>query len=341
MAVRPAGTPLGSFWVLVLVFTDLMRRPILAIFATCLVALAACASAAPQTSPSPAVATDIDPGGSPSGVVFDFGSLWVGIGDKGTVARIDPANGTVTKAITVGDPAKLLARARNTHGAPSAVASGFGAIWAVGADGRLARIDPATNDVSSFDIGVVGSALATGDGAVWIASYDDGAVVRFDPTTRTVSTTTTGLGGLFGVAVGSGSVWVVNKTGHEVLRLDPTKATVTARIPAERSPDWVTVGAGSVWVTRETPRAVLRIDPATNTVAATIAGDASWGSGTGIGFFDGAVWTGFLVRIDAATDKVTGSFTRNGEQRAVAFGGGSAWVADVIRVHQVPLALIR
>jgi len=318
-----------------------MRRRIIALLGLCVVALDACTGTASQARATPAAARDIDPGGSPSGVVFDFGSVWVGLADKGTVVRIDPVSGAVTNAITVGDPAQLLARARVVHGAPNAVTSGFGSIWAVGADGRLARIDPATNDVTTFDVGVVGGALATGEGAVWITSYDDGSLVRFDPTTRAVSSTTTGLGGLFGVAIGFGSVWVVNKTGHEVLRIDPTRATVTARIPAERSPDWVTVGAGSVWVTRETPRAVLRIDPAANVVGATISGEPGWGTGTGIGFSDGAVWAGFLVRIDGASGKVSGSFAGTGEQRAVAVGGGSAWVADLLRVHQVPLALIR
>jgi virginiamycin B lyase len=205
----------------------------------------------------------------------------------------------------------------------------------------LARIDPATNDVTTFDVGIVGYGLATGEGAIWITAYDDGALVRFDPASRTVSKTITGLGGLFGVAAGFGSVWVVNKTGHEVLRLDPTSGVVTARIPAERSPDWVTVGAGSVWVTRESPRAVLRIDPSANAVVATIPGEPSWGSGTGITFYDGAVWTGFLVRIDATTEKVSGSFAGSGEQRTVTFGAGSAWVADLVRLHQVPLALVR
>lgn len=317
-----------------------MRHRVLAIVITCLVAVG-CAGAAPEATAAAAVAKDLDLGGSPSGVVFDFGSVWVGLYDKGTVDRIDPVTGSVTRTITVGDPTKLLARARNTHGVPSAVTSGFGSIWAVGADGRLARIDPATNAVMTFDVGVVGEALATGEGAVWITSNDDGALVRFDPTAGAVTNTVTGLGQLFGVAVASGSVWVVSKSGHEVLRLDPTRGTVTARIPAERNPDWVTAGAGSVWVTRESPRAVLRIDPATNTVAATIPGEATWGIGTGIAFSDNAVWTGFLVRIDAATGRVTGSFAGTGDQVAVAFGGGSAWVADVLRVHQVPLALIR
>ena len=320
---------------------DVVRHRILAVILAHVFALTACTTSAPLASAAPAAATDIAPGGSPSELVFDFGSLWVGLADKGAIARIDPVSGMVTKAVTVGDPGRILRQARLAHGVPNAVASGFDSIWAVGADGKLARIDPATNEVTTFDVGIVGGALAPGEGAVWITSYDDGAVVRFDPTARVVTNTFTGLGGLFGVAAAFGSVWVVSKTGHEVLRLDPTSGVVTARIGAERNPDWVTVGAGSVWVTREDPRGVLRIDPSWNTVVATIPGAPSWGIGTGIAFYDGAVWTGFLVRIDPSAEKVAASFAGKGEQVAVTFGGGSAWVADVLVVHQVPLVLIR
>ncbi len=103
----------------------------------------------------------------------------------------------------------------------------------------------------------------------------------------------------------------------------------------------MTVGAGSVWVTRESPGAVLRIDPSTNAVGATISAEARWGIGTPIAFYDGAVWTGFLVRIDPAAEKVSASFTSTGEVRSLTFGGGSAWASDLIRVHQIPLALVR
>jgi virginiamycin B lyase len=321
--------------------TVLVRTRSVAVLMVCLVAAAACAAQSPSATAGPAVARDIDLGGSPTGLAFDFGSLWVGLGDKGTVARIDPVSGKTTKDVIVGDAAKFLPQARVVHGVPSAAVSGFGSIWAVGADGMLARVDPATSAVTRFAVGVVGGAIAAGEGALWITSYDDGALVRFDPASQAVSRTITDLGGLFGVAVGFGSVWVVNKTGHQVLRLDPTSGAVTARIPAERSPDWVTVGAGSVWVTRESPRAVLRIDPSTNAVVATIPGEPSWGIGTGIAFYDAAVWTGFLVRIDPATEKVSASFTSTGEVRGLTFGAGSAWASDLVRVHQIPLALVR
>src|SRR5713101_5535909 len=184
--------------------TVLMRTRIVAVIVGYVVATAACAAQPPLASAGPAVARDIDLGGSPTGLAFDFGSLWVGLGDKGTLARVDPLSGKIEKDVLVGDAAKLLPQSRVVHGAPSAVVSGFGSIWAVGADGMLARVDPATNEVTRFALGVVGGAIAAGDGALWITSYDDGALVRFDSASQAVSRTITGLGGLFGVAVGFG-----------------------------------------------------------------------------------------------------------------------------------------
>lgn len=309
-----------------------------------LVALVACAGPSSAPSSSPAVARDLDPGGAASQqLAFDFGSLWVAVGDKGTVARIDPITGKVAAELKVSDPSRVPPRAHVVHVAPSAVVSAFGAIWAVGADGVLARIDPATNAVATFDVAVVGGYMAASDTALWISSYDDGALVAFDPVSRTVASTVTGVGGVFGVAVGFGSVWAVSKSGHEVVRLDPKTGTVIVRIPAPRSPDYVAIGAGSVWVTRETPAAVLRIDPASNAVSATMSADASWGTGTGIAFYDGAIWAGCLVRIDPGTEKVAAAFSCGAgrSQGGLAFGAASAWVWDFGRVHQVPLALVR
>lgn len=226
-------------------------------------------------------------------------------------------------------------------GAPSAVTSGFGAIWATGADGTLARIDPTTEAVTTFAIGIAGYQLATGEGAVWVGSQQDAAIVQFDPVSGKVVNTLRNLGLLFGIATSFGSVWAVDKGSHQVLRIDPKTGAVVARIPAERNPNFITVGAGSVWVTRATPGAVLRIDPATNVVT-TIPTEASWGSGVGITFADGAIWTGWLVRIDLTTNRVSASYAgpSGDQQNAVAIGGGFAWVVGDATLHRVPLALV-
>jgi len=302
----------------------------------------ACGSPQTVVSHAPPDLADINPGGIPGqGMAFDFGSLWTPLVDKGAVARVDPRTNTVAQIKNVGDPSKVSARAHVSHGTPNAVASGFGSIWAVGADQTLSRIDPRTNKVTaSTDIGVVGVAIATDETAVWIASYDDGALVRFDPTANRVTSTTRAAGGLIGLATGLGSVWAVNKSGHELVRFDAGSGDVVARIPAARNPDFVAVGAGSVWVIREQPAGILRVDPVSNAVVATIDSETSWGRGVGLTFADDSLWAGFLVRIDPASGRAIESFTgsRGDQQDSVVVGGDSAWILANGSVHRIPLS---
>lgn len=303
----------------------------------------ACGAAAPAASPSPA-AREIDLGGIPSqAVVFDFGSVWVGASDKGEVERLDPASGSVVTRIKVGDPARQSPRARNYHGVPVAIASGFGSIWATGADETLSRIDPKTLDIVPFPLGITGSALAIGADAVWVASYDDGALLRFDPKTNSIAKVIRDQGSLQWIAAASGAVWAVNRSGHELLRFDAGTGAITARISVERDPQSVAFGAGAIWVTRETPRAVLRIDPATNTVTATYPADEGWGVGAGLAFADDGLWLGNVARIDPSSGRLLAKATApaSAEQLAIAVGGGSVWIAEALKIRQVPLALVR
>ena len=302
----------------------------------------ACAATGPSPSASP-VARDIDIGGLPQGIVFDFGSVWVGASDKGEVERLDPVNGTIVTRIKIGDPARQSSRARTFRGVPVAVASGFGSIWATGADETLARVDPKTLQISSFPIGITGSAIAVSEDAVWVASFDDGALLRFDPLTNAVGAVIRGQGALQGIAAGGGSVWAVNRSGHELLRFDARSGTLTARIPVERNPQSVAIGAGAVWVTRESPRALLRIDPATNAVSATYAAENSWGVGGDVVIGDDGLWLGNVARIDPASGKVLAHATASAgdQQIAMALGGGSIWIVGTTKVRQVPLALVK
>jgi len=49
---------------------------------------------------------------------------------------------------------------------------------------------------------------ASGEGAVWVANYDEGTIVRVDPRTGDVVSTIKVGGHPSGIAVGHGRVWV-------------------------------------------------------------------------------------------------------------------------------------
>ncbi|HEY6959458.1 MAG TPA: hypothetical protein VI814_11595 [Candidatus Limnocylindria bacterium] len=310
---------------------------------TITIALAvACGAAAPAPSASPA-ARDIDIGAAPQGIAFDFGSVWVGASDKGEVERLDPASGTIQTRIKVGDPAKQSSRARVYHGVPVAVASGFGSIWATGADETLTRVDPKTLRIDSFPIGITGSAIAVSEDAVWVASYDDGALLHFDPAADRVAAVVRDLGTLQEIVAAAGSVWATSRSGHEVVRFDAKTGGITARIPVERNVQSLAIGGGALWVTRESPRGLLRIDPATNAVTATYPAEDAWGVGADIVFADDGLWLGNVARVDPASGKVLARATAplGDEQIAMTLGGGSLWIVEATKIRQVPLALVK
>ena len=57
--------------------------------------------------------------------------------------------------------------------------------------------------------------------------------------------------GAGGVATGAGAVWVASALDHEVSRIDPATGKIVARIPVDGAPREIAVGAGGVWVTAD------------------------------------------------------------------------------------------
>jgi DNA-binding beta-propeller fold protein YncE len=68
-------------------------------------------------------------------MVAGFGALWVTNGDSnGSVSRINPATGTVTRTLT---------------NVPDVTAAAAGSLWGTGNYGGLYRVDPATGRVTT------------------------------------------------------------------------------------------------------------------------------------------------------------------------------------------------
>jgi YVTN family beta-propeller protein len=158
-------------------------------------------------------------------------------------------------------------------------------------------VDARTNElVAQVPVGARPTAIAAGDGAVWVSNLDDRSVSRLDPTSlRTIRTT--GLGSQpTGLAADGRAVWAATSAGR-LVRLDSRFDAVTRsiQIPSgslinvEPVPG-VAVGGGSLWVV----------------------------SATGV------------VRVDAATGDIRRRFETGNDPHAIAFGGGAAWVADLV-----------
>lgn len=198
------------------------------------------------------------------------------------------------------------------------------------------------------------TALAVGEGAVWVASRYGGTIGRIDLASRELTDTITvaegltalGGGGLAAVAVGEGAVWVLKDGGDgTVSRIDPTSRTVTDTITAGAMSD-MAVGEGAVWVTSVLDNKVWRIDPARNEVTATIelGNPVSYEPVIAIG--EDAVWIAGEVgndisnnpslvwRIDPDSNELTDTITveNDGVGNSVsptdmAVGEGAVWIA--------------
>jgi len=115
--------------------------------------------------------------------------------------------------------------------------------------GFLVRIDPGSSEVTgSLRLATAPSALATGFGSVWATLADSDVVARIDPDKFAISrTVSVGLHPV-ALAVGEGAVWVASDGDNTISRVDPTTERVTKTIHLARSPAALAVGGGSVWV---------------------------------------------------------------------------------------------
>jgi YVTN family beta-propeller protein len=201
---------------------------------------------------------------SVDGLAVDATGLWVSDISRSVAVRIDPTFRTVANTTRIAPSPPPLPK-----GGPVAV--GAGSVWVANGDASIVRIDPQSGAVRArIDVGNDPEAIAVGDGAVWVADFEDDTVTRINPATNTVSGSIPVGQEPSAIAVGAGGVWVPNTEDNNVERIDPSTGAVIATIAVGRRPTGVTVGAGSVWVANSLSGTVSRVDPATDRVAATL-----------------------------------------------------------------------
>ncbi|MEP6973382.1 MAG: hypothetical protein ABI869_04460 [Actinomycetota bacterium] len=184
-------------------------------------------------------------------------------------------------------------------------------------------------------ISVPGAAsVVTGGGFVWV-NAQGGSVVRLDPSTGEVLSTTRFSGrGDSGLAFGAGALWVCDR--NSVAKVDSATGEIIGRAVIATVGDYALFADGSVWVTGGYTRGsnswVSRIDPATMTVVATIdIGPHDWGPLAAEG---NDIWVslsdgGGVLRIDASTNTVVGSVTVGGPPSALAVTPGVLWATAI------------
>jgi YVTN family beta-propeller protein len=201
-------------------------------------------------------------GGDGGSLAAAAGAVWiVNPYPQLAVSRIDATTNRVAATFSVGGLSfgPDSGTAGGVAGA-SGIAIGAGSLWA-GSDVGVTRINTGSKSVSdTIALGVVvPTALAFGDGALWVAArpgfrccpaeaVGTGTLTRIDPKTNSVEATIPIGGQPAGIAVGEGSVWIADPGTRSVVRFDPRKNRVVAHIPVGARPRGIAVGGGFVWI---------------------------------------------------------------------------------------------
>jgi len=191
-----------------------------------------------------------------------------------------------------------------------------------------------------IEVGGTPSAIAVGDGSVWVADNVGGTVSRIDAAGGEVEGERIRVGaGPEAIAVGEGAVWVASGD-DTITRIDPAGGTAERVAVRVGDPRGIVAGEGSVWVASGSDGTVTRIDPETleevGEPIVVAAGQTIAEGGMALGdlaIADGAVWAisvdgATLTRIDAASGE-TGEPIAIGEFQALGLvaGEGALWVA--------------
>jgi YVTN family beta-propeller protein len=184
--------------------------------------------------------------------------------------------------------------------APSAIAAGEGFLWiASEEEGTVSRYEPVSGAVHTLTLGGGPGGLAYGAGSLWVTKSEERALVQINPKTSAVVQTITVGNGPGALAVGNDAVWVVNAIDGTVSRIELARGSVTDTIPVGPSPAGVAVGAGAVWIASEGNGTVVRLDPASRTIVQAI----NVGNGpTGIAVAEEGVW--ISNRLDATVSRI-------------------------------------
>ncbi|MDL2335837.1 MAG: adenylate/guanylate cyclase domain-containing protein, partial [Chloroflexota bacterium] len=199
------------------------------------------------------------------------------------------------------------------------------------AENSVGIIDPARNVViAAAPVGRLPSAIAVGEGSVWVANAGDSTVSQIDPTSRAVIDTIDVGREPSGIAVGGGAIWVADSGERSVTRINAATRRVVATIEVGNGPRAIAYGESGVWLANSGDATVVRIDPTTGAVGVPVSLRAqptaivADGSGAWVVSAD----AGTVTRLDA-TGSVTSAPLAVGQRpSAIAIGEGAIYVAN-------------
>ena len=126
------------------------------------------------------------------------------------------------------------------------IAAGPDGVWVIGdaSDQRMWRVDRGHR--RTVTLGFPPSAVAEGDGFVWVTDQLSGRLARFDPVSGHMKFIPVGHGPM-AVVVARRVVWVANAPDDTVSRIDLQRGRVT-KVHVPFSPTALAVAGDKVWV---------------------------------------------------------------------------------------------
>jgi len=191
---------------------------------------------------------------SPGAIATGGGAAWVSEDDGPGLVRLDGTTGRIVKTFSVSIRGER-------PGSPRGIAFGAGSVW-VARGPETVRVDPTGGQVlRRIPTPLAATAIVFAEGAVWVASAENGRVVKIDPAINKVTASTPLHATITDLAVGNGSVWVSIVPDDVVYRLSPDDGSVLATIPAGSWPATLSAGDG-LWIANAKGNRLLRVDAA-------------------------------------------------------------------------------
>jgi YVTN family beta-propeller protein len=241
--------------------------------------------------------------------------------DGNAVATLDASSGATRHAV-------------EAPVAPTALAAGYGYVWAASADSNtVVVLDPETNTVrDTIAVESAPGGIAVGGGWAWVTNSLTGSVSQISPETLSVVQTIRVGNGPTGIAFGRGHVWVTNTSDHTVSKLRGSDGRPVETFAAGPDPGAVAIGEDAVWIASKLSATVFRLSPESGEVLDRIPvgeGPAAIGVGAGSVWVANAL-SGTVSQIDPRSGHVRGTVDVGPSADAIAVTGSDVWVASAL-----------
>jgi branched-chain amino acid transport system substrate-binding protein len=215
-------------------------------------------------------------GATPTDLVVGAGAIWVGNGRRlsssqfvgpvaTSVARLDPATRTERASVELPQQGGAVSNLVENH-----LAVTSDALWAVGPDFSLARVDAASSAVTAVSRPFPVAAVATGPAGVYVLGTD-GAVARVDGDTgKVVAQTRVPATSVSGIAVGTDAAWVTSPSDGTLWRVSADRKPTLGSVDVGAGAGDVAAGDSSIWVANPLSGTVTEVSTDTTAVVRTV-----------------------------------------------------------------------